>query len=48
MVEEESLEDWNDKNCLSYDFCKENSDEKVLYCPDCDHKQYEVEPKWLY
>ena len=44
MAEEESVEDWNDKNCLSYDFCMKYSDEKDLHCEPCGHKQHEVEP----
>ena len=48
MAEEESLEDWNDERCLSYDWCTEYADEKILYCPDCGHKQYAVELDWLY
>ncbi len=47
MVDEESVEDWNDKRCLSYDWCKEASDEVNLHCEDCDHKQYEIEPKYF-
>jgi len=39
-----SVKDWNDKNCLSYDFCRKYSDEEDLHCEDCDHKQYAIEP----
>lgn len=39
-----SVEDWNDKNCLSYDWCIKHSDEKDLHCEDCDRRQYAIEP----